>query len=128
MAINVWKAAFMGAGVEALFNCGFHKSLRFNKALRNDCLLHSTLFFRHKPILSQNLQNFVCVDLGGQGRSLGAGTHAARCLSDASAGDPQAQVGQLGKAVVKRFGGVAGNVVDGDAAAFQNKDAHGGSS
>ena len=32
---------------------------------------------------------------------------------------------QLGKAVVKRFGGAAGNVLDRDAAAFQNKDSHG---
>ena len=56
---------------------------------------------------------------------LGAAVRAARCLSDASAGDPQAQVAQLGKAVVKRFGGTAGDVMDGDTAAFQNKDAHG---
>ena len=56
---------------------------------------------------------------------LGAAVRAARCLSDASAGDPQAQVAQLGKAVVKRFGGAAGCVLDGDTAAFQNKDAHG---
>jgi hypothetical protein len=33
-------------------------------------------------------------------------------------------VAQLGKAVVKRFGGTAGDVMDGDTAAFQNKDAH----
>ncbi|WP_232536012.1 terminase gpA endonuclease subunit [Comamonas testosteroni] len=32
---------------------------------------------------------------------------------------------QLGKAVVKRFGGAAGCVLDGDAAALQNKDARG---
>jgi len=37
-------------------------------------------------------------------------------------------VPQFGKAVVKRFGGAAGDVLDGNAAAFQNKDAHGGDS
>lgn len=35
---------------------------------------------------------------------------------------------QLGKAMVKRFGGAAGCVLDGDTAAFQNKDAHDGCS
>lgn len=54
MAIDVWKPAFAGAGLEIIFNCDLHKSLRFNKALRNDCFLHNTLFFWQKPILNQN--------------------------------------------------------------------------
>ncbi|KGH10139.1 hypothetical protein P608_15730 [Comamonas thiooxydans] len=54
MAIDVWKPGFSAAGLEIFFNCGFHKSLRFNKALRNDCFLHNTLFFWQKPILNQN--------------------------------------------------------------------------
>ncbi|KGG90863.1 hypothetical protein P245_15640 [Comamonas thiooxydans] len=35
---------------------------------------------------------------------------------------------QLDKAMVKRFGSAAGNVLDGDAAACQDKNAHGGGS
>jgi len=37
-------------------------------------------------------------------------------------------VAQLDKAVVKRFGGAAGYVLDGDAAACQDENAHGGGS
>ncbi|TYK76328.1 hypothetical protein FSY45_06665 [Comamonas sp. Z1] len=38
---------------------------------------------------------------GGCAGGRGAAAHAARCLSDASAGDTQAQVARRGKAMVK---------------------------